>query len=224
MLLDTLPQSCRPREKLLNHGAQALSEVELLALLLRTGTVGRSVLQMAEELLQQFGGLGGLLKAPRAELARVKGLGPAKQAELQAVLEIARRVLTTPLTERPILREAQAVEDLLRLQMGGLGHEIFAVLFLDSQLRLIQFEEVFRGTLTQTAVYPREIVQRALHHRAAAVVLAHNHPSGVTEPSSADIQLTQRLSAALALIDVRVLDHFVVGQSACASMAQRGLM
>lgn len=224
MLLTALPPSCRPREKLLAQGPQALSEVELLALLLRTGTAGRSVLHMADELLGRFGGLSGLLRAPGAELATVKGLGPAKQAELQAVLEIARRVLSQPLAVRPVLQDAQAVEQLLRLQLGNLSYEVFAVLFLDSQSRLIQLEEVFRGTLTQTAVYPREIVQRALHHRAAAVILAHNHPSGVAEPSVADVQLTQRLISALGLVDVRVLDHLVVGMDRCESLASKGLL
>lgn len=224
MSLATLPLSSRPREKLLQRGPAALSDAELLALLLRSGVAGQSVLQLADGLLQRFDGLAGLLRAPLTALDGVRGLGPARRAALQAVLELARRALEQPLAERPVLSEAIAVEQLLRLRLGALPHEVFAVLFLDSQLRLIAFEELFRGSLNQTAVYPREVVQRALQHRAAALILAHNHPSGVAEPSQSDQTLTAQLRQALALVDVRLLDHFVVGAGACTSMAARGLL
>jgi DNA repair protein RadC len=219
-----LPPQARPREKLLARGAESLSDVELLALLLRTGLRGQPVLMLAQQMLDDFDGLSGLLHAQRRELQRVRGLGPAKQAELLAVLELARRVLAQPLRERPQLGCAQAVMDYLRLQIGSYTHEVFAVLFMDVRHRLIAFEEMFRGTLTQTSVYPREVVLRALHHGCASVVLAHNHPSGVAEPSRADEMLTQTLKSALALVDVQVLDHVVVSATSCVSMAQAGCL
>ena len=219
-----LPPEARPREKLLDRGPQALADAELLALLLRTGLSGQPVLAFAQTLLQRFGGLAGLLQATPAQLAAVKGLGPAKRAELLAVFELARRALSQRLRERPVLDSPQAVAELLRLQLADRGHEVFAVLFLDAQHRLIALEELFRGTLQETSVYPREVALRALHHGAASVILAHNHPSGVAEPSAADAALTQRLQAALALLDVRVLDHLVVTRSGCTSLAARGLL
>jgi DNA repair protein RadC len=218
-----LPADARPREKLLARGSAALADAELLALLLRTGVRGKPVLVMAQELLDAFGGLHGLLQASETRLRPIKGLGPAKRSELLAVLEMARRVLAQRMSERDVLDSPQAVMDYLRLQIGSRPHEVFAVMFLDAQHRLLAFEELFRGTLTQTSVYPREVVQRALHHGCASVVLAHNHPSGVAEPSRADEMLTQTLKAALALVDVRVLDHIVVGGGGCISMASRGL-
>ncbi len=222
MSLAALPPSCRPREKLLERGPAALSDAELLALLLRTGVSGQSVLNLSDALLQRFGGLAGLLRAEPSELARIKGLGPAKRAELLAVLELARRVLQQPLEQRPVLSDADTVEQLLRLRLAPLPYEVFAVLFLDSQLRLIALEELFRGTLNHTAVYPRELAQRALQLGAAAVILAHNHPSGLAEPSQTDRELTHRLSQALGLFEIRVLDHLVVGHQACVSFAARG--
>ncbi|MDR7094578.1 RadC family protein [Hydrogenophaga laconesensis] len=219
-----LPNDARPREKLLARGPGALSDGELLALLLRTGISGKHVLQLAQELLDRFGGIGGLLHTGADALKQVKGLGPAKRAEVTAVLELARRALAQTLEERTIFESPQAVRDYLQLQLGGRPHEVFAVIFLDSQNRLIALEELFRGTLTQASVYPREIVLRALHHHAAAVVLAHNHPSGVAEPSRADIELTQILLKAMALVDVRVLDHFIVTRQRATSMAEQGLM
>jgi DNA repair protein RadC len=219
-----LPASLRPREKLLAQGPSALADAELLALLLRTGLKGLGVLQMAEQLLAQHGGIGGLLRAEPQQLARTKGLGPAKRAELQAVLELARRALAAEMAQRPVFDSPQAVRDYLKLQLADLAHEVFAVLFLDAQHRLIAYEPLFRGTLTQTSVYPREVLKRALDHNAAAVLLAHNHPSGVAEPSRADEYLTQTLKTALALVDVRVLDHFVVGRGEIASFAERGLL
>ena len=224
MLLKDLPEDARPREKLLARGSGALSDAELLALLLRTGLPGKNALQMGQELLDAFGGVAGLLHTGADALKRVKGLGPAKRAEIVAVLELARRALREQLKERPLFDTPQAVRDYLQLQLGSRPHEIFAVLFLDSQHRLLALEEMFRGTLTQTSVYPREVVVRALAHNAASVVLAHNHPSGSTQPSRADASITQTLKAALGLVDVQVLDHFVVTSTQTVSMAQLGLL
>jgi DNA repair protein RadC len=224
MPLKDLPPDAQPREKLLARGPGALSDAELLALLLRTGLAGKGVLQLAQELLDSFDGLAGLLHASADDLKRIKGLGPAKRAELVAVLELARRVLAEQLRERAALDSPQAVKDYLQLQLASKKHECFAVLFLDNQHRLLALEELFRGTLAQTSVYPREVVLRALHHHAAAVVLAHNHPSGTVQPSRADESLTQALKAALALVDVRVLDHFIVTREQAASMAEMGLV
>lgn len=224
MSLKDLPQEARPREKMLARGPGALSDAELLALLLRTGTAGKSVLHLAQELSDQFGGIAGLLNAPSSDLAAIKGLGPAKQAELQAVLELARRALAQTLRERAALDSPQAVKDYLQLQIGQRNHEVFVVVFLDAQHKLIALEEMFRGTLSQTSVYPREVVVRALHHHASAVVLAHNHPSGSVQASRADETLTQSLKAALGLVDVRVLDHVIVSPGHSLSMAEQGLL
>ncbi|MCX7661047.1 MAG: DNA repair protein RadC [Caldimonas manganoxidans] len=224
MSIKDLPADARPREKLLTLGPAALADAELLALLLRTGLKGTSVLQLAQQLLQGFGGVAGLLHARPDELARVKGLGPAKRAELVAVLELARRALAQVLHSRPGFESPTQVKDYLRLKLADLPHEVFAVLFLDAQHRLLAMEELFRGTLTQTSVYPREVVKRALALNAAAVMLAHNHPSGVAEPSKADEYLTRTLQSALGLVDVRVLDHFVVAREHVVSFAERGLL
>ena len=225
MPLKDLPADARPREKLLARGPGALSDAELLALLLRTGTAGRGVLQMAQEVLQTFGGIAGLLHAGADDLKRVKGLGgSAKRAELMAVLELARRALAEQLKERAAFDSATAVKDYLQLHLAARPHEVFAVLFLDAQHKLIALEELFRGTLTQTSVYPREVALRALHHHAAAVILAHNHPSGGVQPSRADEAITQNLKSALALIDVRVLDHVIVAPGQALSMAEKGLI
>lgn len=236
MAFKDLPADARPREKLLARGAAALSDAELLALILRTGIKGKNVLFMAQELLDSptldggkpaggFGGLSGLLNASADDLTRIKGLGGnAKRAELVAVLELARRAVAQRLREREVFSSPDAVKQYLQLQLAARGHEVFAVLFLDAQNRLVAMEEMFRGTLTQTSVYPREVVLRALHHQAASVVLAHNHPSGTVQPSRADEALTQTLKAALALVDVRVLDHIIVAQGDALSMAERGLL
>lgn len=224
MLLKDLPEDARPREKLLARGPGALSDAELLALLLRTGLPGKNALQMGQELVDTFGGVAGLLHTGPEALKSIKGLGPAKRAELVAVLELSRRALAEKLREKTLFDTPQAVRDYLQLQLGSRPHEIFAVLFLDSQHRLIVLEELFRGTLTQTSVYPREVVVRALALNAASVVLAHNHPSGTAKPSRADEALTQTLKSALALVDVRVLDHFVVTSSQAVSMAELGLL
>jgi DNA repair protein RadC len=224
MSIKDLPADARPREKLLALGPAALADAELLALLLRTGLKGTPVLQLAQQLLQGFGGVAGLLHAGADELRRVKGLGPAKRAELVAVLELARRALAQALQARPVFESPTQVKDYLRLKLAALPHEVFAVLFLDAQHRLLAMEELFRGTLTQTSVYPREVVKRALALNAAAVMLAHNHPSGVAEPSKADESLTRTLQSALGLVDVRVLDHFVVAREQVVSFAERGLL
>ena len=223
MRMKDLPADARPREKLLARGPQALSDVELLAILLRTGMAGKNVFQLAEELLGPDG-IAGLLHASVHSLKMVKGLGPAKQAELLAVFEMARRALSQRLKEREAFHTPGAVKQYLQLQLAHKNHEVFAVLFLDSQNRMLAMEELFRGTLSQTSVYPREVVLRALHHQAAAVVLSHNHPSGSVQPSRADEHLTQTLKASLALVDVRVLDHIIVGQGQAFSMAEQGLL
>lgn len=223
MSIKDLPADARPREKLLARGPQALSDVELLAILLRTGMAGKNVFQLSEELLASDG-IAGLLNATVQSLKLVKGLGPAKQAELLAVFEMARRALSQRLKEREAFHTPGAVKQYLQLQLAHKNHEVFAVLFLDNQNRMLAMEELFRGTLSQTSVYPREVVMRALHHQAAAVVLSHNHPSGSVQPSRADEHLTQTLKASLALVDVRVLDHIIVGQGQALSMAEQGLM
>lgn len=224
MVLKDIPRDARPREKLLALGPAALADTELIALLLRTGLPGQSVLQLAEAMLDRFGGIAGLLHAGTADLAGIKGLGPAKRAELAAVLELARRALTQQLRQGPVFDSPAAVKACVQLRLGGHRHEVFAVLFLDAGHRLVTLEEMFRGTLTQASVYPREVVKRALELQAAAVILAHNHPSGAPEPSRADEVLTQTLKTALALVDVRVLDHVVVGHGRTVSFAERGLL
>jgi DNA repair protein RadC len=225
MPLKDLPADAQPREKLLARGPAALSDTELLALLLRTGTRGRGVLQMAQEVLERFGGLAGLLHTEGGKLAEVKGLGgTAKRAELMAVVELARRAMAQQLKEREVFESPAAVKSYLALHLSHKSHEVFAAMFLDAQNRLIALDELFRGTLTQTSVYPREVVLRALQHQAASVVLAHNHPSGSVQPSRADETVTLTLKAALGLVDVRVIDHVIVAQGMSLSMAERGLM
>ena len=224
MSIKNLPAALRPREKLLAQGPAALADAELLALLLRTGVRGQGVLQLADSVLTRFGGFAGLLHADVASLKGVKGLGPAKRAELAAVVEMARRALAQRLVARTVFDTPGAVKDYVQLHLAELPHEVFQVLFLDSQHRLLAMEEMFRGTLTQTSVYPREVVRRALARNAGAVILAHNHPSGLAEPSRADEFLTQSLKNALALVDVRVLDHLVVGHGEVVSFAERGLL
>jgi DNA repair protein RadC len=224
VVLKDIPADARPREKLLASGAAALADAELIALLLRTGLKGVSVLQLAQQMLDRFGGIQGLLHARVDDLKSIKGLGPAKRAELAAVIELARRALLQQLAERPVFDAPAKVKQYLQLQLGGHAFEVFAVMFLDAQNRLLKLEEMFRGTLTQTSVYPREVVKRALDLHAGAVILAHNHPSGAAEPSRADEYLTQTLKSALQLVDVRVLDHLVVGRGEVVSFAERGLL
>ena len=218
------PLGERPRERLLAHGATALSDAELVALLLRTGTAGSSALDVARALIARFGGVAGLLAAPVTEVATVRGVGPAKGAELATVVELARRSLSQEARRRDALASPQAVRDYLRLLLAARPYEVFVGLFLDSQNRLLAADELFRGTLAQTSVYPREVVKAALARNAAAMIFAHNHPSGVAEPSRADELLTQALKQALALVDIRTLDHFVVADGQLTSFAERGLL
>jgi DNA repair protein RadC len=226
MAIRDWPAAERPRERLIQQGAAALSDAELLAIFLRVGIPGKSAVDLARELLARFDGdLAALAAASTRELAQLPGIGPAKAAQLAAALELARRALASSLKAKDSLASPQAVRDWLRLSLGGLQHEVFVALWLDAQNRLIASEELFRGTLTQTSVYPREVVKRALVHNAGAVILAHNHPSGLAEPSRADEVLTSSLKQALALIDVKLLDHFIVtGGTKPLSFAERGLI
>ena len=224
MAISDWPESERPREKLLKNGAANLSDAELLAIFLRTGMVGKSAVDLARELLTCFNGLTGLFSADQAAFSAVRGMGPVKYVQLQAVLEMARRALEEKMKSGDAMSSPQSVRDYLRLTLQGKKHEIFVGIFLDAQNRTIAAEELFQGTLTQTSVYPREVVKRALHHNAAAMIFAHNHPSGVAEPSRADEMLTQSLKQALALVDVNVLDHFIVGGGTAMSFAERGLI
>lgn len=225
MAISNWPAMERPREKLLAHGAGALSDAELLALFLRVGVRGKSAVDLARDLIARFGSLTHLCNASANEFSSVPGMGPAKYAQLQAVLELARRALHESMRERDMLATPEAVRDWLRLRIGTLPHEVFWVLTLDARNRLISAVELFRGTLTQTSVYPREVVKFALEHNAAAVILAHNHPSGAREPSTADELLTRNLKQALDLVDIRLLDHFVVTSHAQpVSFAERGLL
>jgi DNA repair protein RadC len=223
MAISDWPAAERPRERLLANGAKALSDAELLAVLLRTGVRGKSAVELARELLGRFNGLGGLLAAGD-DLANIKGLGAAKRAQFAAVIELAQRSIGENLKEGAALTSPGAVRDYLRLALGARQHEVFICLWLDAQHRVIKFEEPFRGTLTQTSVYPREIVKAALANNAAAVIFAHNHPSGVAQPSQADELLTRNLKEALALVEVKVLDHFIVAGAQAISFAERGLL
>jgi DNA repair protein RadC len=224
MAITDWPLQERPRERLLAQGSASLADAELLAILLRTGVKGKSAVDLARQLLARFGSVSALLEAGPASLADIPGLGQAKLAQLQAALELARRALREDLSSRDALSSPRAVRDYLRLVLSGREHEVFVVLLLDAQHRVIANEELFRGTLTQTSVYPREVVKCALRHNCAAVIFAHNHPSGVAEPSHADELLTRSLKAALALVDVQVLDHFIVAGTRTLSFAERGLL
>jgi len=224
MSITDWPLDDRPREKLLAKGVDALSDAELLAIFLRTGIAGMSAVDLARQLLTRSGSLAALCSAPERVVCELPGMGPAKFAQLQAVMEMARRPLREKLVAGNALNSPSAVRDYLRLRLQSLPHEVFIALFLDAQHRVIGIEELFRGTLTQTSVYPREVVKRALHHNAGAMIFAHNHPSGVAEPSHADETLTQALKQALALVDVRVIDHFIVAGSGVLSFAERGLI
>lgn len=224
MAINDWPEGERPREKLVQRGAAALSDAELLAIFLRTGVVGKSAVDLARELLARFGSLNGMFAASESAFCEIHGLGPAKYVQLQAVLEMSRRALQEEMQSGDALNSPRAVRDYLQLQLRGKPQEVFMALFLDAQHRVIATEELFSGTLTQTSVYPREVVKRALHHNAAALILAHNHPSGVAEPSQSDHLLTDALKQALALVDVKVLDHFIVAGSACLSFAERGIL
>src|SRR5687768_8419856 len=222
MAIPDWPESERPREKLLKNGAANLSDAELLAIFLRTGMAGKSAVDLARELLTCFNGLTALFSADQAAFCAVPGMGPAKYAQLQAVLEMARRSLEEKMKSGDALSSPRSVRDYLRLTLQGKKHEVFVAIFLNAQNRTIAAEELFKGTLTQTSVYPREVVKRALHYNAAAIIFAHNHPSGIAEPSREDELLTQSLKQALALVDVNVLDHFIVGGGTAMSFAERG--
>ena len=228
MSIKDWPADDRPREKLLERGADALTDAELLAIFLRIGVAGLSAVGLARELLQRFGSVAGVISAPRDEFCAVHGMGEAKFVQLQASVELARRALASAMTERPLLNSPDIVKDYLRLSLGHERVEVFVALWLDAQHRLIEMQTLFRGTLTQTSVYPREVVRAALAKNAATVILAHNHPSGSTAPSQADRSLTHVLKGALALVDVNVLDHCIVGRgethSAVRSMAAMGDM
>jgi DNA repair protein RadC len=223
MAISDWPLAERPRERLLAHGAAVLSDAELLAIFLRTGIPGKSAVDLARDLLANSNGLGGLLASPE-NLKNIKGLGPAKTSQLAAVMEVARRCLKEDLRSASTLTSPGAVRDYLRLAISSREHEVFVCLWLDAQHRVIASEELFRGTLTQTSVYPREIVKAGLKANAAAVIFAHNHPSGVAQPSQADELLTRNLKEALSLVDIKVLDHFVVAGHQTLSFAERGLL
>ena len=214
----------RPREKLILRGPQALSDAELLAIFLRTGVAGKSAVDIARDLLVRFGSLRDLLAAGQEELCEAPGLGQAKYAQLQACLEMGRRFLAERLARGELLTSTEDTKNFLQAQLRDRRQEVFCVLFLDTRHRVLAFEELFQGTLNGTAVYPREVVKRALEHNAGAVILAHNHPSGVAEPSRADELLTTRLRDALALVDIRLLDHLVVGDGEMVSFSDRGLL
>jgi DNA repair protein RadC len=221
MAISDWPAAERPRERLLEKGPEHLSDAELVAVLLRTGVRGASAVDLARQLLARFGSLTGMLSARPGDM---KGLGPAKTAQLAAVLELARRSITEKLKAGAALTSPGAVRDYLRLAIGGRSHEVFVCLWLDAQHRVVRVDEAFRGTLTQTSVYPREIVKTALAVNAAAVIFAHNHPSGAAQPSRADELLTRSLQEALALVDVKVLDHFIIAGNQAISFAERGLL
>lgn len=216
------PEAERPREKLLQRGAAGLSDAELLAIFLRTGVRGRSAVDLARDLIAHFGGIRALMRASEAEFCERHGMGRAKYAQLQAVLELARRHCGEAVRRGQALSDPRTAAEYLRLQLQHLDHEVFAALFLDTQHRVLAYEELARGTLDGAAVYPREVVRRALRHNAAALIFAHNHPSGAPEPSAADRRLTERLCQALGLLDIRVLDHLVIGDGEPVSFAARG--
>ncbi|MGM3423239.1 RadC family protein [Pseudomonas benzopyrenica] len=222
MSIKDWPAQERPREKLLEQGAQALTDAELLAIFLRTGVAGKSAVDLARQLLGEFGSLRALLEADLTAFSTHLGLGPAKYSQLQAVLEMGRRHLAEGLKRDSALESPQQVRDYLKARLRHEPHEIFGCLFLDTRHRVLAFEALFHGTIDGASVYPRQVVKRALAHNAAAVILTHNHPSGIAEPSQADRLLTTRLKDALTLVDVRVLDHFIVGDGEPLSMAEKG--
>ncbi len=224
MAIKDWPAEERPREKLLQRGASALTDAELLAIFLRTGTPGKSAVDLARELLDTFGSLKALLNADQAQFCLGLGLGAAKYAQLQAVLEMARRHFEEILQRGNALSSPDITRAYLSAHLRGYSYEVFACLFLDNQHRVIQLDEMFRGTLDSASVYPREVVKQALHHNAAAVIFAHNHPSGIAEPSQSDKLITDKLKQALGLFDIRVLDHFIIGDGQPYSFAEHGLI
>lgn len=224
MAITDWPEDERPREKLLQHGAAVLSDSELLAIFLRVGVTGKSAVDLARDLLIKFGSLNGIFSASLSDIQQVHGMGSSKYAQLQAIFEMSRRALAEEMQVRDVLSSPKQVRDYLCLKLGALTREVFMVLFLDAQNRVLAQESMFEGTLTQTSVYPREVVKRALHHNAASVIFAHNHPSGIAQQSRADELLTTALKQALALVDVRVLDHFIIAGNNTLSFAERGLL
>ena len=222
MAISHWPKEERPREKLLSRGAAALSDAELLAIFLRTGLPGITAIDLARALLSEFGSIGALLSARQDAFCERKGLGPAKFAQLQAALELTSRYIKEELRANPIFTSPQMVRDYLAVQMRGYQREVFVILLLDSRHQLLDFHELFQGTIDMASVYPREIVKLALQNNAAAVIVAHNHPSGVAEPSQSDIAITKRIKQALALVDIRLLDHFIIGRGAVTSLADTG--
>jgi len=222
MSIQEWPISERPREKLLSLGAQALSDAELLAIFLRTGTAGRSAVDLARDLITEYGGLRSLFLADRARFCRTRGLGDAKFTQLQAVLELANRHLGETLSRDSALQNPHDTQRYLRARLREYPYEVFACLFLDTRHRVIACEELFHGTIDGASVHPREVLRRALQHNAAALILAHNHPSGIAEPSQADRRITERLREVMALVDIRVIDHVVVGDQHSVSFAERG--
>ncbi len=216
------PEDQRPRERLIRQGAQVLSDAELLSVFLRVGVRGKSAVDLGRDMLDEFGSLRTLFSASLQDFSKVHGLGTAKFAQLQAVLELAKRSISEELQFNSTLSSPQAVKQFLQLQIGNKQYESFTVLFLDVKNRLISAQELFRGSLSHASVYPREVVKTALSYNAASLILAHNHPSGSTEPSQADLSLTQTLKSALALVDIRVLDHFIVANNQIYSFAENG--
>ncbi|MRI33260.1 hypothetical protein EOPP23_09725 [Endozoicomonas sp. OPT23] len=222
--LHEIPKNERPREKLLGQGAQVLSDAELLAILLRTGYRGTHVLTLSRQLLHHFDSLDGLLSASQQQLSRIKGLGQAKVAELSAILEICQRVLSQRMAEKNVINSPTATRQYLQLHFRGLQREEFACLFLDARHRVLALETLFQGTLDSAVIYPREVVKRALELNAAAVIISHNHPSGDPEPSEADVRITHEIRDALKLLDIRLLDHMVIGKGEVVSLAELGLI
>ncbi len=222
MAIKDWPADDRPREKLLLSGAKALSDAELLAIFLRTGVKGFSAVDLARKLIHEFGSLRRLLEADQQQFCQGHGLGQAKYVQLQAVLEMGRRHLESSLKHGDAFTDADTTMRYIKQRLRAYPHEVFACLYLDNQHRFLQFDELFRGTIDGASVYPREVVKSALQHNAAAVILAHNHPSGIAEPSQADIHITKRIQSALDLVDIRVLDHIIVGDADVTSLAQLG--
>jgi DNA repair protein RadC len=224
MPINHWPKQERPREKLLARGPDTLTDAELLAILLRTGTRGRTAVDLARDLLNEFRGLRALIEADANAVCKFKGLGRTKYVAIRAAIELARRYLEAGLQKQDVLTNPKSTRDYLTSQLRAYPHEVFACLFLDNRHHILSFDKMFNGTIDGASVYPREVVKRALSHNAAAVIFAHNHPSGIAEPSNADISLTRRLKTALELVDIRVLDHFIIGNQQAVSFAERGLI
>lgn len=224
MKLQQWPTQERPREKLLQFGAHTLSDAELFAILINSGIKGKSAVDLSKQVINHFGGVQPLFLSSKKQFTKQEGLGEAKFALLQACVELFKRGMAERLSKRSSFTCADSASDYLRAQLASHKREVFAMLLLNSQHQLIAYREMFKGTINSASVYPRELVKQAMDDNAAAVILAHNHPSGVAEPSQADIQITQRIKQAFALVDVTVLDHFVIGHSSAVSFAQRGLL